>query len=649
MISLNLLFLFFLSLVILPRSRSSLVLNDTFVNLDNWVIHIDGSTGVVEVVNATSNYYVDPGITNIENPNTLFTNVTHCPQNGCFRAEVALEQSLRPSVFANCSVQYWAGTSIYIPTSWIYRSSAVQDMTYHFQIHGGDNEGNAPMFSIKVESDNMVIGVCGNTGINAADVCIDYYVGGVALGQWMDFVVNSQLAYGQPSGWVKVWRNGVLMVDASNILTSYDEINPPYPILGSYEYNWKINQTTGFQWTSCYHNAVKIGNASSNYDEVYTGNGAPCGSYCNINNDNSTFNTDYLWFIIPLGLVSIFSIVLFFGSSGYREKKWTNGRDSQATNNRSSGSKSLRLGGGAGDASSRHDISLTYSFGRFLNGLDPYAESKPENQEWSDLISVFRRTSTTRTIFWYGFAVFWTFLAFFGALILYGGPGIFLKDYRYSHGFIPYKHISDWSAIQMTMAVISATMTVIYFLPLIYLPHDFNSGKKFKNNPAFLKKIGVIIPCHKSSKEIGEVLRRTLKYIPPENIVVCDNGNFDWPPDNTFEVVKKMHQKIRYVYIKQGHKTRALWTGVHRLPSHVEYIIHLDDDTHFDEHHMVFDEKHFEEKHVIAVAFLRSSYPTNTVTQFTDFWYKITDHFHATQAKICTRCFVPVSRTSCFH
>lgn len=39
----------------------------------------------------------------------------------------------------------------------------------------------------------------------------------------------------------------------------------------------------------------------------------------------------------------------------------------------------------------------------------------------------------------------------------------------------------------------------------------------------------------------------------------------------------------RYCFIQQGHKTRALWTGAHRLPAHCEYIIHLDDDTQLSE------------------------------------------------------------------
>jgi hypothetical protein len=136
---------------------------------------------------------------------------------------------------------------------------------------------------------------------------------------------------------------------------------------------------------------------------------------------------------------------------------------------------------------------------------------------------------------------------------------------------------------------------------------------------------------------------QVLKYIPPENIVICDNGNFNWPADNTFEVVKEAHPKVQYVFISQGHKTRALWTGAHRLPRHCEYIMHLDDDTMISDH-MVFDEKHFKTdggQHVSAVAFLRTSRRCNRLTNFTDFWYKITDHYGATQAKIASRAFVP--------
>ena len=66
-------------------------------------------------------------------------------------------------------------------------------------------------------------------------------------------------------------------------------------------------------------------------------------------------------------------------------------------------------------------------------------------------------------------------------------------------------------------------------------------------------------------------------------------------------------------------KTRALWTGVHRLPLHCDYVVHLDDDTHFNDN-MVFDESLFR-ANTVAVAFIRKSYTSNNCERFVDFWY----------------------------
>jgi hypothetical protein len=225
------------------------------------------------------------------------------------------------------------------------------------------------------------------------------------------------------------------------------------------------------------------------------------------------------------------------------------------------------------------------------------------------------------------------------AVSLYGNPFTPEKD-----GFLPWKRIHQWQAVDaISFMIVSFTMTSIYFLPLLFIPLEIESGKQFKNDPKYLNRIGVVIPCHKSADEIGAVVKQIIKYIPPGNVVICDNGNFDWPKDNTFEVVKAVHPDIVYTFTSQGHKTRALWTGCHRLPRHCEYIMHIDDDTMISDN-FVFDESHFTTKgaeNVVAVAFLRQAHRMNRCTNFIDFWYKITDHFHATQAHITTRCFVP--------
>lgn len=626
------LIVFLITITFTALLEAKLLLNDSLSNFDNWTPRSDGSTGVIKITTSLSEESTR------KFPQMLFTNISQCVEGErCYRAMAYIKPKLRSTLIPTCHEQYWLGFSLYFPTSWGYKQGDSVDTSYHFELQSGDAREVPALLDLVVSKGKMSVSVCGNTKRHSTPVCHSYALGQLVRGEWIDLVVNSQLAYGSPTGWIKVWRNNALMVDEKDILTAYNDIMPPYLIAGSYQLNWRYYQSVGYSWLAAYYGSVRLGNSASSYDEVYTGDGSQCGDVCSVESAAvSWFTSEYLWGFVPLGLILVFSIVLYLGSAKFRAKQWSL---SEITEEKPV----------TEEEAEREANDLAYN--HFLGGKDPFNmtdddKKKHQKSAWftpiSEFKASFRHTSQTRTIFWYLFAFCCVLIMLFLGILLYGIPQSSLVKVRPLYGAIPVNALQDWSVMELSMAAISGTMICIYFLPLFYLQHDFEAGKQWKNDPNFLKRIGVIIPCHKSAGEIGEVLRRALKYFPPENIVVCDNGNFDWPPDNTFEVVKAMSPRIRYLYIKQGHKTRALWTGVHRLPARVEYVIHLDDDTHFDEDHMVFDEKHFEEKHVIAIAFLRSSYPTNTVTQYTDFWYKITDHFHATQAKIATRCFVPV-------
>ena len=186
--------------------------------------------------------------------------------------------ALRKSVIPNCTSEYWIGTSLFIPTSWSYvkplNPPADKPLTYHFQVHGGDNEGQAPNLGIREEYGNFTVNVCGSTGppSNASYSCQYFKIGPITKGRWIDFVIHSKLAFGSPTGFVQVWKDGSLVVDAKNLRTSYNQTNPPYIIAGSYQFNWKENVTNvGYSWTACYHKEVRVGDASSSYDEVNTG------------------------------------------------------------------------------------------------------------------------------------------------------------------------------------------------------------------------------------------------------------------------------------------------------------------------------------------------------------------------------------------
>lgn len=640
---------------------SDLLLNETFDNFDNWIFDTSGISAEI---------FIEPD--SAHGGSLVFTNISYCPAANssatyCYRAELATPQSERSVLFPSCAVEYWAGFSSYIPADWSWTSVGLSsDTIYNFQLHGGDNTGNSPVLGIRVENGRMQANVCGNYLFSSNQAICEYFdLGAVTLGGWTDFVVNSQLAFGEPKGFVKIWRNGQLMVSKYDILTSYNDSKPPYMKLGSYVTSWGQGVPTGYTWSSVSYTALKLGNASSSYEEVYTGYGAPCGSACDLSGggDGSSVRIDHTAVFVvtvPLGVVVLCSAILYFahldqkrayaegiaqmkprnrastsGSSAGHSKKLlstSEGRLSTSDNRESllSGNRSQHIG----SMVSRLSAGLLWQEElEFLDVRDP-GQAGPDRpapgEEW--------RSGTARMVGWYLFGYSFFALMFVIALVLYGRP---LAGTR---GVLPWTYIDNWSIYQVTMVIVSAVMITIYFLPLLFVRHDFEAGRKFVNDPSFLRRIGVVIPCHKSAGEIGEVVRRVMNYIPPENIIVCDNGNFDGPVDNTFGVIKSVHPRIQYCFIKQGHKTRALWTGAQRLPSHVEYVMHLDDDTHLSDH-MVFDEAHFKSTynkgHVIAVAFLRSSERSNKVTNFTDFWYKITDHFHGTQAFVTTRCFVP--------
>lgn len=113
-------------------SNGALLLNETFHTLDNWVEDVNGATGVIQLL--PMNTANDPSVAH-----TIFTNITQCSatndEDTCYRAEVATLQSLRPTLFPNCSVEYWVGFSSIIPSTWKYDETG-DSLIYNFQLHG---------------------------------------------------------------------------------------------------------------------------------------------------------------------------------------------------------------------------------------------------------------------------------------------------------------------------------------------------------------------------------------------------------------------------------------------------------------------------------------------------------------------------------
>ena len=93
--------------------------------------------------------------------------------------------------------------------------------------------------------------------------------------------------------------------------------------------------------------------------------------------------------------------------------------------------------------------------------------------------------------------------------------------------------------------------------------------------------IGLIIACHKSKDAIERTLRSALKHFPAQNIYVADNGNNDFPLDDTEQVVMDVDFMINYRWSNRGNKTLAQFLSVKAMMDRddIKYVMIIDDDT----------------------------------------------------------------------
>jgi len=533
------------------------------------------------------------------------------------------------------------------------------------------------------------LNICGYSKPEDTDAtCIYKSLGKTVVGEWIDWVVEIDMVAYDTTGYVNVWRNNEQIVAATNVATSYNRTNAPYVKIGTYSLQWKFGFETGTTWNAFDFASIRVGDISSSYNEVYTGNGALCGAPCQgdddavtnddiVGDDNESKDKKHfdlndvdgelvLMSAVPVLCIMI-CVCMFYWANRAIDKKYEHEFESVFADAETTGLDDANASNPKDVLERQRSQSYTPQRSRAYTATGArtrtFTMASRQSSMQGSLVAMNALRDTfvwaeeedfvhdsqfvweepwqatmQRKIFWYIFGYGSVMGMILFSMVLYGNP---VTD---EDGLLPWTKVHEWTVKDIaTYMTVTFTYTGIFFIPLLFLPQQIDEGKNFKNDPEYLRRIGVVIPCHKSALEIGGVVKQVLKYIPAENICICDNGNFNWPADNTFEVVKAIDPKIQYCFISQGHKTRALWTGCHRLPKRCQYIIHLDDDTLLSDH-MVFDETHFKRdggEHVSAVAFLRSSHRENRLTNFTDFWYKITDHFHATQAKIATRAFVP--------
>ena len=188
-------------------------------------------------------------------------------------------------------------------------------------------------------------------------------------------------------------------------------------------------------------------------------------------------------------------------------------------------------------------------------------------------------------------------------------------------------HGEDAAEVATHLLIVGAFFCVqVWCLSIVLIFGRMPAEEKaleWKNDPSFIARVGVVIPCHKSADEIGGTIAAVVRHFLPENVVVVDNANQLLPPDNTQAVINEACRdagkkgQCKYLFVPTGHKTNALANGVAALPAHVEYMLLLDDDTVLPPNFIV-DELHFADPRVSSVGFPIRIAKQNFLTQLID-------------------------------
>jgi hypothetical protein len=172
-------------------------------------------------------------------------------------------------------VERWYAFSVYIDPSWV-DTSTDPNGTVVFATHSVPDTGEGAKsgnFAIEVSRDSVgpyweVRSVYDANAISTSSTWTrrDWNVGPVQKGVWVDWVIYGKWSYGS-DGVLKVWKNGVLVVNNSGPNT-YNDQNQQFVELGIYKSWWGVKPPTTRQVLTAYFDEVKIGDQSLSYEEV---------------------------------------------------------------------------------------------------------------------------------------------------------------------------------------------------------------------------------------------------------------------------------------------------------------------------------------------------------------------------------------------
>ena len=146
---------------------------------------------------------------------------------------------------------YWYGLSLYLPESFTppQKRDAV---LYQWHTQQG---GPSPVLAIRVQGNEWVI-TCNPPGKKRTLKRIP-----MQKNCWVDWVVHARWA-STPTGFLRIWKDGVEVVNEKDIITQYPEALGPYAKFGQYH---SVHETPE---NLIYADEYRVGGSKSSYDEV---------------------------------------------------------------------------------------------------------------------------------------------------------------------------------------------------------------------------------------------------------------------------------------------------------------------------------------------------------------------------------------------
>ena len=245
-----------------------LLLHDKFLTLDNWQLDFEGSSASVTL--AKRDVYN-------ESRSVMSAKVSYCGEDRCNRAEISLPSSQHEHIF-QLPGEYWIGFDMRIPEDWKWlggrKKAGSSDTTYFMRIHGEDNSNRSPILGFRSMGIDASVNICGNEEHSSpAESCVYESLGSTPIGEWTSWVMHVNFTSVQRDGFLRIWKNNKMVLSRNNLLTAYIDQISPYLKLGAYQLNWKWQDPPLTQWVGYEFAEIRVGNSSSHYNDIYTGQG----------------------------------------------------------------------------------------------------------------------------------------------------------------------------------------------------------------------------------------------------------------------------------------------------------------------------------------------------------------------------------------